>query len=247
MALLAFKAIDYGADHIPDRFWEKLPGGFFTPADKKKAKHKNRDGRTRRELPHSSSEERRAHRDTNPPTDYSDFSAYDDTDHEREYRDRQRRRRAKSVGQSPSREINYGRGRDGGIQRSSDFDDVYDMDRSERAPQFPPPPASEYKPYNPADYAPPMGNEYGRRSSARPEYGPQRFTLQPPRHGTHPQATPPLRFLHPAQTTTSTNPASTSRLSQRHTAPSQHLTKRPATLTLPHHRSTGTGPALSLP
>jgi hypothetical protein len=33
MSVLAFKAIGYGAEQIPDRFFEKIPGGFFTPAE----------------------------------------------------------------------------------------------------------------------------------------------------------------------------------------------------------------------
>lgn len=177
MSLLAFKALDYGADKLPDKFWERIPGGFFTPAEKKNAKKKYDDSRARSERRHSdrhSDRERRpSHRET-PPTDYSDYSEYDDTDYEREHSDRQRRRRTKSLGRSPSPHTrSYGRGR--ARQRSRDLDgsEDYEMEREERAPQFAPPPSAEYRPYNPADYAPPMGNDYydRRATSARPDYG----------------------------------------------------------------------------
>ncbi|KAF2017257.1 hypothetical protein BU24DRAFT_146945 [Aaosphaeria arxii CBS 175.79] len=180
MAALAFKAIDYGADRIPDRFFESIPGGFFTPEEKKKNKKKsksNRDTRNKSEQRQSDSDRRRSRRDHTPTTDYSDYSGYDDTDYEREYRDKQRRRRAKSLGADTREDTGSSRGRH--TQRPSEFGstgNIYaDMDHSQGVPQFPPPPTSEYRPYNPAEYAPqpaapaapPMGNEYPPRA----EYG----------------------------------------------------------------------------
>jgi hypothetical protein len=207
MSLLAFKAIDHAAERLPDRFWEKIPGGFFTPAEKKRRADrkdkKARDDRARSE--HRDRDRRRSQRERSPPTDYSGYSSYDDTDREQDYRDRQRRRRAKSVGRSPSNDRSFSRGRN--RDRSSDLDGNYEMDRSEPAPQFPPPPTSEYKPYNPADYAPPMGNDYYDRrgsQSARPEYGyaPQVNNLFRPRTSL-PASAPPspgASFQRPAST-----------------------------------------------
>jgi hypothetical protein len=196
MSLLAFKALDYGADKLPDKFWEKIPGGFFTPDEKKKAKKKYDDSRARSERRHSDRERRHSHRES-PPTDYTDYSEYDDTDYEPEYSDRQRRRRTKSVGRSPSPHTRaYSRGRVRERSRDLDGSEDYGMEREERAPQFPPPPTAEYRPYNPADYAPPMGNDhYDRRAtSARPDYGypPQVNNVSLSRHSTAAASAPPM-------------------------------------------------------
>ncbi|KAF2741140.1 hypothetical protein EJ04DRAFT_518315 [Polyplosphaeria fusca] len=189
MSVLAFKALSVAADKIPDRIFESLPGGYFTPGEKKKTKTNrrplidNRDNRSSRsEHRHSERDRRRSHRERTPPTDYSDASAYDDTDYEKEYR-KQRRRRARSLGGNSSRSRSYSRGRH--HHRNLDGQQAPDMDRSDRGrggPDFPPPPTSEYKPYNPADYAAPAagaaaagvaaGTDYydRRTSSARPDY-----------------------------------------------------------------------------
>jgi hypothetical protein len=171
MSVLAFKALSHGAEMIPDRFFEKIPGGFFTPAENKDIKKHRKERKDR----HRSEERRRSHRDRSPPTDHSDNSGYDDTDHEREDRERQRQRRnrrTKSLGRSPSRDRSYGRSRH--KERSRDVDGEYELDRAERGQDFPPPPAAEYRPYNPAEYAPSGGaNPYydQRAASARPDYG----------------------------------------------------------------------------
>jgi hypothetical protein len=180
MAALALKAVGYGAEKIPDSLFEKIPGGFFTPAERKKIK-KNRDDDRRRSEQRHSDRRRRSHRDRTPPTDYSDYSGYDDTDYEKEYRKKQSRRRAKSLGRSYSHSRSLSRGRRP-AREDTDLDG--EMDRAERGPEFLPPPTSEYRPYNPQDYAPAaaatnpaVSNQYydqydGRGpSSAMPEYG----------------------------------------------------------------------------
>ncbi|KAF2258716.1 hypothetical protein CC78DRAFT_586745 [Lojkania enalia] len=193
MALLGLKAIDYAAEKIPDKLFEKIPGGFFTPSDKKKKSHKNREARYQSEHRQSDRDRRRSIRDRTPPTDYSDYSDYDDTDYETEY-SRQRRRRAKSLGRRVSRDTSFSRGRD--RHRSRDVEG--EMDRTERGPEFPPPPGGDWRPYNPADYPPPTaatGSDYydRRTSSARPDYGypPQVNTNFRPRSATVPSAPMP--------------------------------------------------------
>ncbi|KAF2257182.1 hypothetical protein BU26DRAFT_37797 [Trematosphaeria pertusa] len=215
MAALAFKALHYGADRLPDKVWESIPGGFFTPPEKKKTKTNRRpirENRYRSEQRQSDRGRRRSHRERTPPTDYSDYSGYDDTDYEKEYRRKERRRRAKSLGRSISRSLSRSLSRGRHKQRSGDSDGEYDehaqMDRAERGPQFPPPPASEYRPYNPQDYAPPPGaaasaapagyaypDPYDRRaSSARPDYGypPQVNNAFRPRSATAPSGSSTL-------------------------------------------------------
>ncbi|KAH7090187.1 hypothetical protein FB567DRAFT_617487 [Paraphoma chrysanthemicola] len=176
MSVLAFKAIGYGAEQIPDKFFEKIPGGFFTPAEKKKID----DGRDKKARERHQSEQRSKHssrRDHSPQTDSSDHSGYDDTDyeHERDRRKKDRRRRAKSVGRSSSRSLSRGRN----YRRSSDLDgqhsDTRDMAQAEQGgPYFPPPPTSDYRPYNPLDYAAgrPQG-DYRPSSAEQPYYPPQ--------------------------------------------------------------------------
>jgi hypothetical protein len=100
-------------------------------------------------------------------------SAYEDSDSERE-RDRRKKdrsRRAKSAGRSSSRSLDRGRHH----QRSSDLDGQYsdsrDMDRAEQGePYFPPPPTSDYRPYNPQEYAAGPQGDYRPASPGQP-YG----------------------------------------------------------------------------
>lgn len=200
MALLAFKALDYSADRIPDRFYEKIPGGFFSRSNRGKAKAEQH-ARAKSEHRKSRSDRNGRRRDSEQLTDYSDYSdyhGYDDTDYERESRDSRRRRRARSLGSPNDNTFNRDRRRN--RDSSGSFDGGNDMDQSQRAPQFPPPPTSGYPQYNPADYAPPpMGNNYQdrRTSSAMPDYGyaPQVNSpafSPPPRRSTVPSAPPVL-------------------------------------------------------
>jgi hypothetical protein len=172
MSVLAFKAISYGAEQIPDKVFEKIPGGFFTPQEKKARKdHRDKKERDRRRSEERAS--RRTSRRDSPRDSYSDDSAYEDSDSERE-RDRRKKdrsRRAKSVGRSSSRSLDRGRHH----QRSSDLDGQYsdsrDMDRAEQGePYFPPPPTSDYRPYNPQEYAAGPQGDYRPASPGQP-YG----------------------------------------------------------------------------
>jgi hypothetical protein len=207
MAALALKAISYGAEQIPDKFFEKIPGGFFTPAeqkeiDKGRKDRKDRDDKERRRSEGRSSK-RNSRRVRSPAPEYSDYSAYEDTDYEREReRKKRERRRAKSAGRTSSRSLSRGR-RD---RHSSDLDGQHSDPRDmappgQGQPYFPPPPTSEYRPYNPQEYAPSPGPDH--RPSATPAYGysPQvnslpsfrRATLATmPEHPTPVNSSPPM-------------------------------------------------------
>ncbi|KAF2190511.1 hypothetical protein K469DRAFT_721386 [Zopfia rhizophila CBS 207.26] len=170
MAALAFKALHLGADKIPDKVFESIPGGFFTPSEKKKRKSA-RDSRHRSEQRYNDRDRRRSRRNRISPTNYSDYSGYDDTEYERDYRDKQRRR-AKSLGRSVS-PCHRNLSRKRAMNRGRDRDLDGEMDRAERGAEFAPSPSSYYRPYNPADYAPAAAGDehYDRRaSSIRPEY-----------------------------------------------------------------------------
>jgi hypothetical protein len=165
MSVLAFKAISYGAEQIPDKFFEKIPGGFFTPAEKKKIKE-GRDRRSRERAERHKSEERGSKRSSrrarSPQSEYTDDSEYDDTDDERAQtrRKKDRSRRAKSVGRSSSRSLSRGRHN----RRNSGFDgDNRDMAHAGQE--------EPYRPYNPQDYAPaPAQGDYRPTSVSQP-YG----------------------------------------------------------------------------
>lgn len=193
-----------GADRIPDKFFENIPGGYFTPPEKKAAKKGSR-----RQSEQPDRQRRRSPRERTSPPRYSDYSEYDDTDYEQERRRRDRRRRAKSVGRSPSdvdtRSSSRGRNR----ERNREMDqERFTMDDTERIPRFPPPPSSEYRPYDPRDYAPSSAppvapppatttaayqDPYARQPSAtRPDYGyaPQVNTTFRSRSATAPSERP---------------------------------------------------------
>jgi hypothetical protein len=178
MSVLAFKAMSYGAEQIPDKVFEKIPGGFFTPAEKKQRKdHRDKKERERRRSEERASGKRSSRRDRSPQDGYSDYSAYDDSDyeHESDRRKKDRSRRAKSAGRSSSRSLDRGRH----DQRSSDLDGQYsdsrDMAHAEQGePYFPPPPTAEYRPYNPQEYAGPPQGDYRPASPGQPySYPPQ--------------------------------------------------------------------------
>jgi hypothetical protein len=154
MSVLAFKALSVGAERIPDKFFEKIPGGYFTPQEKKEAEQnrKSRKDKDAKDKQRHKSEQRSSRRDRTPPTDYSEYSAYtDDEEYERERQRRRReRRRAKSAGRDPSR------GRHS--RTAQDPDNMAHADRGEQ-PYFPPPPTGEYKPYNPQEYSARSGQD----------------------------------------------------------------------------------------
>ncbi|KAJ4381182.1 hypothetical protein N0V86_003530 [Didymella sp. IMI 355093] len=195
MSVLAFKALGYGAEQIPDKFFEKIPGGFFKPGDEKKNSKASRS--PTREKSRRSSD--RSRRERSPQNDYSDYSNHD-TDYDEEQRRKERRRR-KSAGRSTSRSSSRGRDK----QRSRDVEGEYsdrDMAYAEQghgqAPYFPPPPTSEYAPYNSQEHASRPGQGDYRPTSVQPQYGyptqpsyGQSYPAQPPvdRHdGTSPPA-----------------------------------------------------------
>ena len=72
MSVLAFKAIGYGAEQIPDKFFEKIPGGFFTPAEKKQRKDardkKEKDRHRAKSVPASAARDETAAGKTTIPT-----------------------------------------------------------------------------------------------------------------------------------------------------------------------------------
>jgi hypothetical protein len=163
MAALALKAIDYGAEQIPDRFFEKIPGGFFTPEEKRK----NRASRKKHQDDKHREEDRQSRRNRSPPTDYSSYSDRE-SDYERERR-RRDRDRARSISRSQSRGRDNQRGRD--VDDGLDRDMAYAEQGQSSGPYFPPPPTSEHRPYYSQDHpSRPSQDEY-RPSSAMPAYG----------------------------------------------------------------------------
>ncbi|KAL5393634.1 hypothetical protein PMIN03_005040 [Paraphaeosphaeria minitans] len=188
MSVLAFKALDYGADKLPDRIFEAIPGGFFTPDHKRHPKSKTKrrpllDTRGKSEQ-RDDRGRRRSQRERTPPSEHSGSSSYIDSDYDRDQRRQGRRRRVKSLGRSHSRSLSrsLSRGRHP-QQRSSGFDGEsnerlqMDRERADRGPQFPPPPTSEYRQYNPQEHASPppaTGGQYDpyrRAHSARQDQG----------------------------------------------------------------------------
>ncbi|KAF2629781.1 hypothetical protein BU25DRAFT_274134 [Macroventuria anomochaeta] len=167
MSVLAFKALGYGAEQIPDKFFEKIPGGFFRSGEEKKNGKKSRS--PPKEKSRRNSE--RSRRERSPLNDHSDYSGHD-TDYEEEQRRKERRRR-KSTGRSTSRSLSRGRDQ----QRSRDVEGEYsgkDMAHAEQGqgqePYFPPPPTSEYAPYNTQEHASRPGQGDYRPTSAQPQY-----------------------------------------------------------------------------
>ena len=125
MSVLAFKALDYGADKLPDKLFEAIPGGFFTSSEKKQPKSKSnrrpvRDSQRSKSEHREDRSRRRSQRERTPPTDYSDYTSYDESDHGPEQPFRARPR-------------SLSRGRHS--HRSSGFDGEMD---SEHSPHFPP-------------------------------------------------------------------------------------------------------------
>jgi hypothetical protein len=209
--VLALKALSLGADRIPDKFWHSVPGGYFRPPDAKDAKKPKKKSRNKSEQRESDRGRRRSTRERSA-SEYSDYSEHDDSDYEREQRRKNRRRRAKSLGRrSMSRSSSHG----GNQERA--------RDGTERGDPFPPP-QSEYRPYDPRDYAPPsapppgasMANAYHepydrRASSARPDYGypPQVNSASRSRSVTVPLQRPPSLLSQSLRSTMTSRPTST--------------------------------------
>lgn len=193
MSVLAFKAIGYGAEQIPDKFFEKIPGGFFKPEEEKKKKGKNSRSPPKEKSSRNSERSRREH---SPQNDYSDYSGHD-TDYEKE-QSRKERRRRKSTGRSTSRSLSRGRDK----QRSRNLDGEYsdrDMAYAEQGqgqgPYFPPPPTSEYRPYDSQEHASRPSQDDYRPMSAQPQHGYPTQVNSPFRSRS---ATVPMMASHPS-------------------------------------------------
>lgn len=168
MSVLAFKAIGYGAEQIPDKLFEKIPGGFFKPGEEK-TKDKNSRSPSEEKSTRNSQRSRRERSAHNDDSDHSGS----DTEYEKEQRRKERRRR-KSSGRSTSRSSSRGRGN----QRSRDRDTEHsnrDMAYAEQGqgqgPYFPPPPTSEHRPYDSQEHASRQSQEEYRSTSTQPQYG----------------------------------------------------------------------------
>ncbi|KAF2136552.1 uncharacterized protein K452DRAFT_128279 [Aplosporella prunicola CBS 121167] len=176
MAGLALKALSYGAEKIPDRFFEAIPGGYFRP---KEDKHDSRRKSKSRSSRYRSQSEGRNRKRSPYPEEYSDEDSTD-YDHTDEESDRERRRhRHRHHRYGDSHRAREGRRRHRSLSEDRDsFDDGYilpppkvDMSRTlggqHPTPYFPPPPVvghaesapasttySPARPHNPADYSP---------------------------------------------------------------------------------------------
>ncbi|KAF2499549.1 hypothetical protein BU16DRAFT_524028 [Lophium mytilinum] len=159
-ANLAFKAIAYGAERIPDKAFEKIPGvgHYFTPQEKKDIKK----GRKKREDAHRSKDGRRrsSRTQSNPPDRHSrrDSIDHSDTGSEREESRHGRRRARRSWSRSISRSLSRSRDKRQARQEQIAREEEETMGRPDRRePHFSPPPTGEYaaRPYNPADYPSP--------------------------------------------------------------------------------------------
>jgi hypothetical protein len=176
MASLALKAIAYGAERIPDRVFEAIPGGYFTPQEKKDIKKQRKK---RADKHRDSSGGRRSHRPHTPLDEFSDYSPSEDSDGYDDRGQRRRSRRHSLSGRSGDKRQSKQE------QKEREWEEMERAERGEPEMSYSPPPTSESytppRPYNPADYAPAgaaaaagaaVANEYYDRqaSSAGHEY-----------------------------------------------------------------------------
>lgn len=179
MDKLALKAIAYGAERIPDRVFEAIPGGYFTPQEKKDIKKQRKK---RADKHRDSSSGRRSHRPHTPPDEFSDYSPSEDSDG---YDDRGQRRRSRRHSMSGSLSRGGDKRQSKQEQKEREWEEMERAERGEPEMSYPPPPTSESyappRPYNPVNYAPAgaseaageaVANEYYDRqaSSAEHEY-----------------------------------------------------------------------------
>ncbi|KAF2810032.1 uncharacterized protein BDZ99DRAFT_462645 [Mytilinidion resinicola] len=193
-ANLAFKAIAYGAQRIPDKAFESIPGvgHYFTPQEKKDIKkgrkkredaHRSKDGQRRPSRTQSNSPDRHSRRSS---ADYSDIDS--EREDRRHGRHRHRRRWSRSISRSLSRSRDKRQARQDQIAQEEE-ETMGRTDRGEQHAHFSPPPTGEYapRPYNPADYPSPpaapavpvaavagaaVGNEYYPPPAGGNEYYP---------------------------------------------------------------------------
>lgn len=150
-------SVMYGADKIPDKWFEKVPGGYFREKEKhaKEKQKKRQDRRARR---------------------YSDADDYDDDDdngyHSDDYRSddykpddysARRGRLDDHARNDYSEKDNRGRTRGKSMGAARGFDGS----RYEEAPLQQP--GARQRPYNPADYAPEVIDERQEYYTGRPD------------------------------------------------------------------------------
>lgn len=106
MAGLALKAISYGAERIPDRFFESIPGGYFKSQEEKeeKKRRKREKERTKRRAQSEGRDRRRRSPSATDSDYYTEDYHTEDSDSER----RRRTRRSSDAGRGHDR----GRDRD---------------------------------------------------------------------------------------------------------------------------------------
>lgn len=105
MSVLALKALAHGAESLPDKFFEKLPGNYFVPPHKQD-NERGRKARQERRRSEQKAQRRASRRDRSPSSDSSYSSSSDDTDRERDGRRKQNKkdhRQARSISTSTSR------------------------------------------------------------------------------------------------------------------------------------------------
>ncbi|OJD35241.1 uncharacterized protein BKCO1_18000144 [Diplodia corticola] len=108
MAGLALKAISYGAEHIPDKLFEAIPGGYFRSQQEKEAKKRRKEEKKREKRRAQS--EGRGRRQRSPSLTESDYYSSDYYSEDSDYDRRRRNRRSSDTG----------RGRDRGRERDRD-------------------------------------------------------------------------------------------------------------------------------
>ncbi|KAL1624865.1 hypothetical protein SLS54_003589 [Diplodia seriata] len=108
MAGLALKAISYGAERIPDKLFDAIPGGYFRSQQEKEAKRRRKEDKKRGKRRAQS--EGRGRRQRSPSLTESDYYSSDSYTEDSDYDRRRRNRRSSDTG----------RGRDRG--RDSDRD-----------------------------------------------------------------------------------------------------------------------------
>ncbi|KAH7052403.1 hypothetical protein B0J12DRAFT_72546 [Macrophomina phaseolina] len=153
MASLALKAISYGAERIPDKFFEAIPGGYFKAQEEKDRKRRKKDKERAKRRTQSEGHGRRQRRSSSPEeSDYYTDDYYTDES------DRERRRRNRRVSDAD-------RGRERGRERDRDHKHRHyhhdldqshyhpDRSRSTGAPKglhIPPPPVQPAAAFPPA-------------------------------------------------------------------------------------------------
>ncbi|KAB2570818.1 hypothetical protein DBV05_g10497 [Lasiodiplodia theobromae] len=108
MASLALKAISYGAEHIPDRLFEAIPGGYFRSQHDKEARKRRKEDKKRGK--YRTQSEGRGRKRRSPSLTDSDYYSEDYFTEDSDY---DRRRRAR-------RSSDADRGRERGRERDRD-------------------------------------------------------------------------------------------------------------------------------